>query len=98
MPASRVDISGAFKDAFQTTRCLTPADGFYEWTKSPVDDGRDPWHIHLLEHQPFSFAGLWAHNKKLGITSCTISSRRAPPAPAIVKFSRFQAMADPTSS
>ena len=41
------DTSGAFKDAFRSTRCLIPADGFYEWTKSPVDDGRDPWHIFL---------------------------------------------------
>jgi putative SOS response-associated peptidase YedK len=41
------DTSGAFKDAFASTRCLIPADGFYEWTKSPVDDGRDPWHIFL---------------------------------------------------
>jgi putative SOS response-associated peptidase YedK len=66
------DTSGAFKDAFQSTRCLIPADGFYEWTKSPADGGKDPWHIHLPDHQPFSFAGLWAHNKKLGVTSCTI--------------------------
>ena len=28
------DTSGAFKDAFASTRCLIPADGFYEWTKS----------------------------------------------------------------
>jgi putative SOS response-associated peptidase YedK len=25
-----VGTSGAFKDAFQSTRCLIPADGFYE--------------------------------------------------------------------
>jgi hypothetical protein len=36
-----VDTSGAFKDAFASTRCLIPADGFYEWTKSPVDGGKD---------------------------------------------------------
>jgi putative SOS response-associated peptidase YedK len=67
-----VDTSGAFKDAWRETRCLIPADGFYEWTISPADNGRDPWHIHLSERQPFSFAGLWAHNKRLDITSCTI--------------------------
>jgi putative SOS response-associated peptidase YedK len=37
------DTSGAFKDAFASTRCLIPADGFYEWTKSPADSGKDPW-------------------------------------------------------
>ena len=31
-----------------------------------------PWHIFLPGPAPFSFAGLWAHNTKLGITSCTI--------------------------
>jgi putative SOS response-associated peptidase YedK len=79
-----VDASGAFKDAFQSTRCLIPADGFYEWTISPADGGKDPWHIHLPEHQPFSFAGLWAHNKKLGITSCTIIT-----APAVEPVSQI---------
>ncbi|RUX80654.1 SOS response-associated peptidase, partial [Mesorhizobium sp. M2A.F.Ca.ET.040.01.1.1] len=44
----------------------------YEWTQSPADKGRDPWYIFLPDHRPFSFAGLWAHNDKLGITSCTI--------------------------
>lgn len=66
------DTSPAFRDAFKQKRCLIPGDGFYEWTKSPADGGKDPWHIHLPEHQPFSFAGLWAHNDKLDVTSCTI--------------------------
>lgn len=66
------DTSGAFKDAWKSKRCLVPADGFYEWTKNPDDGGKDPWHIFLPEHRPFSFAGLWAHNDKLDITSCTI--------------------------
>ena len=67
-----VDTSGAYKDAFKSKRCLIPADGFYEWTKNPGDGGKDPWHIHLPEHKPFSFAGLWAQNDKLDVTSCTI--------------------------
>jgi len=67
-----VDTSGAFKDAFASTRCLIPADGFFEWTKSPADGGKDPWHIFLPGSRPFSFAGLWAHNKKLDVTSCAI--------------------------
>lgn len=67
-----VDTSGAFKDAFRSTRCLIPADGYYEWTKSPADGGKDPWHIFLPDHAPFSFAGLWAYNKALDLTSCAI--------------------------
>jgi len=65
------DTSGAFKDAWKSSRCLVPADGFYEWTKGE-DGGRDPWFIHLPGQQPFSFAGLWAHNKQLDVTSFTI--------------------------
>lgn len=66
------DTTGAFKDAWKSKRCLIPADGFYEWTANPDDGKRDPWFIHLPETQPFSFAGLWAHNDNLGVTSCTI--------------------------
>jgi putative SOS response-associated peptidase YedK len=72
-----VDTSGAFKDAFKTTRCLIPADGFYEWTKNPDDGGKDPWHLFMPGPAPFSFAGLWAHNKALDITSCTIITAAA---------------------
>jgi putative SOS response-associated peptidase YedK len=62
----------AFRDAFKRGRCLIPADGYYEWTKNEEDGGKDPWYITLPERWPFSFAGLSAHNKHLGITSCTI--------------------------
>ncbi|WP_245426561.1 SOS response-associated peptidase [Mesorhizobium sp. YM1C-6-2] len=66
------DTSSAFKDAWKSKRCLIPADGFYEWTRNQSDGGRDPWFIHLTGTQPFSFAGLWALNSKLDVTSCTI--------------------------
>jgi putative SOS response-associated peptidase YedK len=75
-----VATSGAFKDAFKSKRCLIPADGFYEWTLAPEDPKgktKDPWYIHLPGGAPFSFAGLWAHNDKLGVTSCTIITRPA---------------------
>lgn len=67
-----VDSSPAFREAFKTRRCLIPADGYFEWTSSPLDGKKDPWLLHLPQHRGFSFAGLWAHNDNLGITSCTI--------------------------
>ncbi|KQZ14316.1 hypothetical protein ASD44_09700 [Mesorhizobium sp. Root554] len=72
-----VATSGAFKDALKSKRCLIPADGFYEWTISPADKGRDPWHIFRPGHAPFSFAGLWAYNATLDVTSCTIITEPA---------------------
>jgi len=65
------DKKPAFRDAFKSRRCLIPADGFYEWTAG-ADKGRDPWFIYMPDRAPFSFAGLWAHNDALGVTSCTI--------------------------
>ncbi|MCC2098816.1 MAG: SOS response-associated peptidase, partial [Hyphomicrobiales bacterium] len=66
----------AFREAFKSKRCLIPADGFFEWTKAD-DGGKDPWFIHLPDRKPFSFAGLWAHNDNLGVTSCTILTAAA---------------------
>lgn len=78
-----VDSSPAFRDAFKARRCLIPADGFYEWTKG--DDGRkDPWLIQLPGGAPYAFAGLWAHNSKLKVTSCTIIT-----APSIAPISQI---------
>lgn len=67
-----VDTSGAFREPFKKRRCLIPADGYFEWTTSLVDGKKDPWLLHLPEHRKFSFAGLWAHNDNLSVTSCTI--------------------------
>lgn len=99
------DTSGAFKDAWKSKRCLIPADGFYEWTKNPEDGGRDPWFIYLPDAQPFSFAGLWAHNDNLGVTSCTIITMTAgvPMAqlhdrqPAILAPDVYDAWLDPAT-
>jgi len=42
-----------------------------------TDGGKDPWHIFLPDRRAFSFAGLWAYNKKLELTSCTIITAAA---------------------
>ncbi len=47
----------AFRDAFRHRRCAVPADGFYEWQRTPA--GPMPW---LFEHAAgdlLLFAGLW---------------------------------------
>lgn len=67
-----IDTSGAYRDSFKSKRCLIPADGYFEWTTNAQDGKKDPWLLQLPGATPFSFAGLWAHNETLGVTSCTI--------------------------
>ncbi|WP_295808862.1 SOS response-associated peptidase [uncultured Nitratireductor sp.] len=74
--SEEADKKPAFRDSFKSKRCLIPADGFYEWTKAD-DGGKDPWFIHLPERKVFSFAGLWAYNPALDVTSCTILTAAA---------------------
>ncbi len=58
-----------FRAAFRYRRCLIPADGYYEWQKT--GKATQPYRLHLDESL-FSFAGLWAENPHMAVTSCTI--------------------------
>ncbi len=92
----------SFRDAMKTRRCLIPATGYYEWTIGE-DGGKDPHFIHLPDKEPFMFAGLWAHNAHLDITSCTILTAPASPEighlhhrmPIILKPDAHQAWVEP---
>jgi putative SOS response-associated peptidase YedK len=46
-----------FRRAFESRRCLIPADGFYEWkgAKPP----KQPYFIRRPDDSQFAFAGLW---------------------------------------
>jgi putative SOS response-associated peptidase YedK len=79
-----VDSSPAFRDGFKSRRCLIPADGYFEWIANEEDGKKDPWLLQLPEGKPFSFAGIWAHNDNLGVTSCTIIT-----APAVDEISHI---------
>lgn len=48
----------AFRDAFRRSRCLVPADGFYEWQEQGSGP-KQPFHLRLEDDRPFAFAGLW---------------------------------------
>ena len=79
----RVTQLGVFRGAFARTRCLIPADGYYEWTVA-ADKGKDPHWIHMPGGEGFSFAGLYAVNTKidpagLPLKSCTIITGPAEP-------------------
>ena len=47
----------AFRDSFRRRRCLVPADGFFEWRRTPA--GKQPYLFRLTDGGPFAFAGLW---------------------------------------
>ncbi len=49
----------SFKTAYKRRRCLIPADGFYEWRRSPVGKTKIPMYIKLHNDELFAFAGLW---------------------------------------
>lgn len=49
--------SRAYARPFRRTRCLVPADGWYEW--SGPKEARQPHWIHHADGEPFFFAGLY---------------------------------------
>jgi putative SOS response-associated peptidase YedK len=63
----------AFRDAFVSRRCLLPAEGFFEWTRTGKE--KRPFHFGMRDDSLFAFAGLWDRwNDPAGsvIESCTI--------------------------
>jgi len=48
----------AFRAACRERRCLIPATGFYEWTKT-ADGRRDPWYIYPKTANFLAFGGIW---------------------------------------
>lgn len=55
--------SKMFAKAAKHTRCLIPADGFYE-PKGPSSQKKRPWHLFQFEDQRvFMMAGIWTHHQ-----------------------------------
>ncbi len=55
--AETVAKAPAFRDAFQSRRCLAIVDGFYEW--SGTGKSRQPHYVHLPRSGPFAIAAVW---------------------------------------
>lgn len=65
----------SFRGAFKYKRCLILADGFYEWKIQTGQKTKIPHFIHMQDHLPFAFAGLWDewHSPDGGtLRTCTI--------------------------
>jgi putative SOS response-associated peptidase YedK len=63
-----------FRSAFENTRCLIPASGYYEWQDTL--EGKQPYYFTRRDGQPVTIAGLWDrwHEKPVGnvIQSCAM--------------------------
>jgi putative SOS response-associated peptidase YedK len=55
--AETLDTKPSFRDAFRKRRCLVPADGYYEWQKSPTR--KRACRIRRQGDEPFAFAAIW---------------------------------------
>jgi putative SOS response-associated peptidase YedK len=97
----------AFKSAVRHTRCLIPADGFYEW--KVTGQKKQPFHIHAEDDALFAFAGLYSIHDELspdGFISCTIITTAAERfmihvhdrMPVILNESRWNDWLDPAKT
>jgi putative SOS response-associated peptidase YedK len=55
--AETVRDKRSFAQAFESRRCLVPADGFYEWADR--DGDTRPYRVAYEDDRPFAMAGIW---------------------------------------
>jgi putative SOS response-associated peptidase YedK len=80
--AETVAEKNSFKRPFARTRCIVPADGFYEWKKVEGQKKKQPMYMSRADGEPLAFAGLWevwkdrnhtdSWGEPLELYSCTI--------------------------
>lgn len=71
--AESVESKPTFSRPFRRSRCLIPANGWYEWQQA-ARGIKVKWWLHRPDGASFSFAGLWDRWEREGqvIESCTI--------------------------
>ncbi len=81
--AETVREKRSFADAYESRRCLVPADGFYEW--ADLGDGKEPYRVAFEDDRPFAMAGLWERweppTQQLGLDSFGGGDAAADPEP-----------------
>ena len=56
--AEGIETSPVFREPFKSSRCIIPADGFFEWQAG--SSPKQPYYIYPAESgELFAFAGLW---------------------------------------
>jgi putative SOS response-associated peptidase YedK len=88
----------AFRDAFQSRRCIVPADAFYEWKTD--GKAKQPYAFVMRDRSLFGFAGLWEswRDSRSGETlrTCTIVTT-TPNAVTAAVHDRMPAILPPDS-
>ena len=103
--AETVAGNRAFKAAFENSRCLVVADGFYEWNRK--DAAKKPFYIRLKSGSPMGFAGLyntWTSPEGEKVCTCAIITTDAdellaplhPRMPVITPEEKFALWLDPS--
>ena len=65
-----------FRGAMKSSRCLIPADGFYEWQARPGQRKKQPLHLRLPGGKLFTFAGIYTEAAD-GVLTCAIVTTAA---------------------
>lgn len=96
----------AYRDAFRASRCLVPADGFYEWHQA--EDGKQPYYIYEANRGLFAMAGLWSkwQSEDRSLLTFSILTTQANPLmqdihermPVILPESDYDSWLNPTTS
>jgi len=87
----------AFRDALKSRRCLVPADGFYEWSRTGKT--KQPYCFEVNEGALFAFAGIWDRWKNPSgktVETCLILTT-TPNAVTSVVHDRMPVILDPDS-
>jgi putative SOS response-associated peptidase YedK len=85
----------AFRDALRFRRCLIPADGFYEWSRT--GKAKQPYCFEVNGGELFAFAGLWDRWKDpsgTAVQTCSILTT-TPNAVSSAVHDRMPVILDP---
>ncbi|HAV14471.1 MAG TPA: hypothetical protein DCX06_13420 [Opitutae bacterium] len=70
------DTTPRFRDSWELTRCLLPANGFYEWYQDGIS--KVPYYIYPSDGELTYFAGLWVPSSTRGeLPTCVVLTTAA---------------------
>jgi putative SOS response-associated peptidase YedK len=85
------------RDALRFTRCLVPADGFYEWKSIPGQRRKQPYYVRLKGGELFAFAGLYTPSHPEEATPATFAIITTPANEVVARIHyRMPVILDPS--